>query len=128
MINAAIEYRSLCQFLLPTLPTSIQIANSYLNDLQLIAETHILRYYCALIIHVMIFEAIVFLVATALIAVIIDEQTEPKTSLPRVGSDPGPFNLLKWWARWKWLQHGHENVVRAYETVYEFNLNVCRDH
>lgn len=121
MIDDAIDFRSLCQFLLPRLPTSIQIANSYLNDLQLIAETHILRYYCALIIHVMIFEAIVFLVATALIAVIIDEQTEPKTSLPRVGSDPGPFNLLKWWARWKWLQHGHENVVQAYEKVYKFN-------
>ncbi|KUI72796.1 Ent-kaurene oxidase [Cytospora mali] len=63
----------------------------------------------------MLLEIAVFILVTGILISIIDEYFQPKTGLPRVGTDPGPLNLLKWWARWNWLQHGHEDVIRTYE-------------
>lgn len=65
----------------------------------------------------MFFEITVSIVITLIFTYIIDELLQPKTSLPRVGTDPGPLNVLKWWARWKWLKRGHEDVIQTYGQV-----------
>lgn len=65
----------------------------------------------------MILETVICIAVAVVIAHIVDEVSQPKIALPRIGANPGPFNLLKWWARWKWVQHGHDDVVRAYAKV-----------
>jgi hypothetical protein len=51
------------------------------------------------------------------IAATINGQFQSKIDLPRLLASPGPFGLRTWWARWKWYNHGHDEVIRAYEKV-----------
>lgn len=70
----------------------------------------------------MILEMIICIVVVGVIAYIADEASQPKIGLPRIGANPGPFNILKWWARWNWVQDGHKDVIQAYAEVCHFTF------
>lgn len=67
---------------------------------------------------IMLLEVVIFIVTSCISVFIFDEIShQVKSDLPRIGKNPGPFNLFKWWARWDWLQRGHEDIKRAYTQV-----------
>lgn len=63
----------------------------------------------------MFLQAVILLMATWAASAIIESLLQPKANLTRVGANPGPMNLRVWWARWKWYNCGHSDVIKTYE-------------
>ncbi|GAB1319341.1 Ent-kaurene oxidase [Madurella fahalii] len=69
----------------------------------------------------MLLEILILVGAAWAVAITVDNLSRPKAGLPRVGAKPGPFSLRTWWARWQWLKHGHQDVIRTYEQTKDAN-------
>lgn len=70
----------------------------------------------------MFLEAIILGAAIWIAIEIFDTSSQPKAGLPRIGINPRSSVLRTWYARWKWHNHGHEEVIRAYEQVWVANI------
>ncbi|KAH7322488.1 cytochrome P450 [Stachybotrys elegans] len=62
----------------------------------------------------MLLETVAALTVAWAITSIIESLWQPQPTLPRVGADPGPLSLRAWWARWKWYQSGHNDIIQHY--------------
>ncbi|KAI1413681.1 cytochrome P450 [Hypoxylon sp. FL1857] len=70
----------------------------------------------------MLFETLIAVGVSWAIATIVGSLSRSKTNLTRLGTNPGPFSLRIWWARWKWYKHGHEDVIQNYEQLKSTNF------
>ncbi|KAI0391640.1 cytochrome P450 [Xylariaceae sp. FL0594] len=71
----------------------------------------------------MLIEVISLLVLAWVSAATVDRYHSHKIRLSRLGTSPGPFGLLTWWGRWKWLKHGHGLVIQNYAKSKSTNSN-----
>ncbi|KAH9906752.1 cytochrome P450 [Xylariomycetidae sp. FL2044] len=63
----------------------------------------------------MLFEIVALLAAACALVIVTNNARKPAIAVPRVGSNPGPFGLRKWFARWDWYKHCHDHMRRRYE-------------
>uniref|UniRef100_A0A0B7KJJ9 Cytochrome P450 n=2 Tax=Bionectria ochroleuca TaxID=29856 RepID=A0A0B7KJJ9_BIOOC len=71
----------------------------------------------------MLFEAITALAVAWTVTSLLESLWQPQPDLPRVGANPGPLGLRAWWARWKWYQTGHRDIIQHYDQQKSHGFN-----